>query len=37
MQTSRFFVVLFAGPAIARFVAKRVERSLAKRPEKSSK
>lgn len=37
MQTSRFFVVLFAGPAIARFVAKRVERSLAKRPEKSGK
>ncbi|GAA5541311.1 MULTISPECIES: AbrB family transcriptional regulator [Brucella] len=30
MQTSRFFVVLFAGPAIARFVAKRVEKRLEK-------
>ncbi len=31
MQTSRFFIVLLAGPAIARFVAARVNKRLTAR------
>ncbi len=31
MQTSRFFIVLLAGPALARFVAARIDKRLKKK------
>ncbi|MEL4376253.1 AbrB family transcriptional regulator [Brucella cytisi] len=31
MQTSRFFIVLLAGPAIARFIAARIDKQITKK------